>query len=156
MRSPRTWVLPAAVALVSLAPVLHAQTVDDGVMMRHGSLCTGFMYTHDRWDEYWEGELKRVNGNIGAITTETLAWTGIYGITGRLNVLASVPYVWTSPSQGVLRGQHGFQDFSFAAKYNLLQTAFTSKGSLRTILVAQAGGPIGNYTPDYFPLSLGS
>ena len=30
------------------------------------------------------------------------------------------------------------------------------KGSLRTILVAEGGGPIGDYTPDYYPLSLGS
>ena len=44
---------------------LHAQTVDDGLMMAKRELLTGNVYTHDSWDKYWEGTLKRQNGNIG-------------------------------------------------------------------------------------------
>ena len=50
------------------------------------TLCTGFLYTHDSWDQYWEGTLKRGNGNIGTVTTQSVAWMGNYGITDRLNV----------------------------------------------------------------------
>jgi hypothetical protein len=135
-----------------LAPALsHAQTIDDTLMMKKGGLCTGFVYSHDRWEDYWEGELKRRNGNIGAITTQSITWMGTYGVTDRFNVIAMLPYVSTSPSQGVLRGQHGLQDVTIAAKYRVLQTS-----SLRGFLVASVGGPVSDYSPDLLPLSLGS
>jgi len=81
---------------------------------------------------------------------------GVYGVTDRLNVIAMLPYVWTSPSQGVLSGMSGFQDLTLAAKYNLLETAFTKAGSLRTIVGASVGVPVTAYTPDFQPLSIGS
>jgi hypothetical protein len=154
-----TWTLGTRLLLFALLAVpgapLSAQTVDDGVMMAKHDLCTGFLYQHDRWDRYWEGTLKRDNGNIGAITTQSVTWVADYGITGRLNVLAMVPYVWTDASQGVLSGMSGFQDVTLAAKYSLLTTDFTSAGSLRTIVVASAGAPVSDYTPDFLPLSIG-
>jgi hypothetical protein len=134
---------------------LHAQTIDDGVMMPQKNLCTGFLYTHDSWTDYWEGALKRQNGNIGRITTQSVAWMGNYGITDRLNVIATVPYVWTDASQGVLHGMSGFQDLTVAAKYDLLETAFTSRGSLRAIVVAAAGTPMTDYIADFQPLAIG-
>ena len=147
--------LLALVLAVSGAPA-RAQTIEDGLMMPRNNLCTGFLYTHDRWEKYWEGSLKRINGNIGTITTETLSWMGNYGVTDRLNVIAMVPYVKTSASQGVLHGMKGFQDITVAAKYHLLETDFTKHGTLRTIVVATAGAPLTDYTPDFMPLSIGS
>jgi hypothetical protein len=144
-----------AVALLA-SPSLGAQTLEDGVMMRGKALCTGFLYTHESWDHYWEGTLKRDNGNIGTLTTQSVAWFGNYGITDRLNVIAMVPYVWTGASQGVLMGQDGFQDMTLAAKFRLLQTAFTSRGSLNAIVVGSLGAPTSDYTPDFYPLSIGS
>jgi len=55
----------------------------------------------------------------------------------------------------VLQGQSGMQDLSVALKFKLLETPFTSAGSLRTILVATAGTPLSDYTPDFLPLSIG-
>ena len=49
---------PFALALLACAR-LGAQTIEDGVMMPATALCTGFIYTHDSWDRYWEGTLKR-------------------------------------------------------------------------------------------------
>jgi hypothetical protein len=135
---------------------LGAQTIDDSLMMPRNNFCTGFMYQHDSWDRYWEGSLKRGNGNIGQITTQNVSWMGNYGITNRLNVIAMLPYVWTNASQGVLLGMKGVQDLTVAVKYNVLDTAFTSRGSLRTFVAASAGAPIGDYTPDFLPLSIGS
>ena len=111
------------------------------------TLCTGFLYAHDSWDEYWEGTLKRANGNIGTVTTQSVAWMGTYGITDRLNAIAMLPYVWTGASQGVLQGQSGFQDLSVALKFKLLETPFTSAGSLRAILAATAGTPLATTRP---------
>jgi hypothetical protein len=146
----------ACVLLASSTVPVRSQTIDDGLMMPKKNLCTGFLYTHDSWDQYWEGSLKRGNGNIGTLTTQSLAWMGNYGITDRLNVIALVPYVWTGASQGVLHGMSGFQDLTVAAKYNLLETGFTRHGSLLAIAVASAGVPLGDYTPDFLPLSIGS
>ena len=56
------------------------------------------------WTEYWEGELKRENGNIGSVTTQSLMWFGNYGITDKINVMAMVPYMKTEASQGTLAG----------------------------------------------------
>ncbi len=92
--------------------IASAQTLTDGLMMPKKDLCTGFIYTHDKWDEYWEGELKRENENIGAVTTQTLMWMGTHGITDKINVIAMLPYVKTEASQGTLSGMEGVQDLS--------------------------------------------
>lgn len=146
---------PFVITLLACSPLV-AQTVDDGVMMPGRALCTGFLYTHDSWEEYWEGTLKRTNGNIGTVSTDSVAWFGNYGITDRLNLIATVPYVWTNASQGVLKGQQGFQDLTLAAKFRLLEAAFTSHGRLSAIVVGSLGGPTSDYTPDFYPLSIGS
>jgi hypothetical protein len=144
------------VLLALTAAGVSAQTIEDSVMMRKNSLCTAVLYSNDRWESYWEGPLKRVNGNIGRITTQSVSGMVDYGVTDRLNVIAALPYVWAAASQGVLHGVSGWQDLTVAAKFNLLETDFTHSGSLRTIVAVAAGTPIGDYTPDYYPLSLGS
>jgi hypothetical protein len=125
-------------------------------MLPRHILFTGNVYTHDSWDQYWEGTHERVNGNLGTVTTLTDTWSANYGVTSRLNVIATIPYVWTNASQGVLRGMQGYQDITMAAKYNFLERPFTKYGSLRSIAVVSAGIPLTNYTPDFQPLSLGT
>lgn len=147
--------LCALLIVFGSAPVLRAQTIRDGLMMGRNSFCTGFMYSHESWDQYWEGSLKRVNGNIGTLTTQSVSWVGNYGVTDRLNVIAMTPYMWTNASQGTLRGMSGFQDVTVAAKYKLLDTALTDKGRLRTILLASAGTPMTDYVPDFQPMAIG-
>jgi hypothetical protein len=153
----RAWIpLLAAVALTVATPgSARAQTPDDGVMLAKGELFTGDIYTHDAWDEYWEGSLKRDNGNIGTLTTQSHTFLGVYGVTDRLNVLANVPYVWTEASQGVLHGLNGMQDLSILAKYSVVQREETPVGSLRILAVGGGAFPLTDYTPDFQPLSIG-
>ena len=157
VRRPR--ILPGplvAVALLTwLAVPLDAQTIDDGVMMGRNSLFAGDVYTHDSWNLYWEGTLKRDNENIGTLTAQSNLLFGNYGVTDRLNVIAAAPYVWTRASQGVLHGMEGFQDITLAAKYSLIEKPSTRLGSLRVIGVASGGLPLTDYTPDFLPLSIG-
>jgi len=49
----------------------------------------------------------------------------------------------------------GVQDFVLAAKYQLLTTPFTNRGTLRAIVAGAACLPASNYTPDFLPLSIG-
>lgn len=119
------------------------------------NLFTGFVYSHDSWSEYWEGSLKRTNGNIGTVTTQANSWFANYGITNRWNVLATAPYIWTNASKGVLRGMSGFQDLTLAVKYSFYEKKL-EKGTLRAIGVVAASAPLTDYTPDFLPLSIGS
>lgn len=133
-----------------------AQTIDDGIMLEKGGLLAGGVFTHDRWDEYWEGTLRRNNGNIGTLTTNTNVWVANYGLTRKLNIIGTVPHVWTSASRGVLHDASGFQDLTLAAKYSFFDRAATRIGSVRAIAVVSAGIPMSDYTPDFYPLSIGS
>jgi hypothetical protein len=142
--------------LLSLATPLGAQTIDDSLMMPGKQLCTGFTFTRDSWSRYWEGTLERSNGNIGTVTTQQVSWVASYGVTDRLNVIAMLPYVWTEASQGVLHGMHGLQDATVALKYQFLTKAVTEHGSLRAFAVASFATPVSDYTPDFYPLSIGS
>ena len=102
----------------SLSATLPAQTIDDGIMVARHGLLVGDLYSHDSWDQYWEGTLKRTNGNLGTVTTQTNIWVAAFGITDRLNLIANIPYVDTRTSQGVLHGMRGLQDITVAATYN--------------------------------------
>ena len=121
-----------AVALTVVRPgSARAQTIDDGVMMAKGELFTGALYTYDQWDRYLEGGLKRDNGNIGTLTTQSNTVVGVYGVTHRLNLLSNLPYIWTEASRGVLHGMNGVQDLSIAAN-----TACSSASTLRSVRCA--------------------
>jgi hypothetical protein len=140
--------------LLTTAP-LPGQAPDDGRLLAHRVLSTGIEYAHESWSRYWEGTLARDNGNIGTLTTQHVAWVAGYGLTDRLTLLAAVPYVWTHASQGPLHGMRGVQDVTLAAKYELLATPFTDRGTVHAIVVATAGVPASDYTPDFLPLSIG-
>ena len=150
----RVCVVFAIAALWSAAA--RAQTVDDGIMLTKGTLVAGQVYSHDDWTEYWEGELKRSNGNIGTLTTQSNHWFGNYGVSDRLNVMGSVPYVWTRASQGVLHEMHGVQDLTLAGKYSFWEVPASPIGSIKAIAVLSAGLPLTDYSPDFQPLSIGS
>lgn len=134
---------------------MRAQTIDDGMLVPRRSLNAGVLYAHQSWSEYWEGTLKRANGNIGTVTTQSFTWALGYGVTDRLSVMALLPYVWTDASQGPLHGMSGVQDVTLAAKYQVLSTPLTDRGTLRALVGGAAGFPASNYTPDFLPLSIG-
>jgi hypothetical protein len=141
--------------LIILCSFAHSQTIDDGIMLSRGTICTGFLYTHDAWNQYWEGELDRTNGNLGTVTTQTVDYTANYGVFSRLNVIGSLPYVWTHASQGVLHGQSGLQDITLAAKYKLLDFPLKNDSGIKVFAVVSGSIPLTNYSPDFQPLSIG-
>jgi len=133
-----------------------AQTSDDELMIPKRTLAAGLFYAHDSWDQYWEGTLKRTNGNIGTLTTQSTTLIGAYGVTERLGLIASLPYIRTHASQGVLHDLGGFQDLNLTAKFRLLGTGPTRHGALNAFVAARAAVPVGDYTPDFYPLSIGT
>jgi hypothetical protein len=151
----RAGVLCGAVLALGASP-LRAQSLDDAIFMDRRILCAGLMYTNEQWDRYWEGSLKRENGNIGTLTTQQTSLMAAYGVTNRINVIVSLPYVSTRASQGVLDGQRGAQDLSVGIKFNALSTPLTSAGTLHAIGIISVSTPVSDYTPDFMPMSIGS
>jgi hypothetical protein len=112
------------------------------------------MYQHDTWNEYWEGSLKRENLNIGKFTGQNVMWYGVYGVTPKLNVMASLPYVANKVSMGTLMPMSGLQDLMIAAKYKLIE-AEAGPGKLYIFGGASFSTPLSDYSPDFLPISLG-
>lgn len=125
-------------------------------MMPRRMVSIGLTYAHDSWDRYWEGRLKRSNGNIGTLTTRSVTLVTGYGITDRLGVTATLPYVRTEASQGVLHGLEGIQDLSIALKYRVLTATSSRHGSVSAFVAGMAAVPMSDYTPDFMPLSIGT
>lgn len=131
-----------------------AQMPTDAIMMARGQLCVAATYTHDTWDEYWEGTLKRVNGNVGTLTRQTIAPMFALGLTDRINILGALPWVSTEASGGQLKGVSGFQDFGIWIKATAIQGKTTDAGFTFHPVVGLTF-PVSNYLEDYSPLSLG-
>lgn len=131
-----------------------AQTDLDAILMNKSQFCSGFLYNHSSWDNYWEGTLKRTNENIGTITTQSVMYMATYGITNDLNVIAGAPYVWTNASAGTMKGMHGVQDISAFVKWRALNKSYGSN-KLSLFLIGGVSSPLSNYVIDYLPLSLG-
>ena len=125
-------------------------------MIPKKTLMMGVVYAHDSWDQYWEGTLKRANGNIGTLTTQSTTLVGAYGVTERLGLMATLPYIQTHASQGVLHDLKGFQDLSISAKLRLFGTGPGSHGAFNAFIVGTGAIPVGKYTPDFYPLSIGT
>jgi hypothetical protein len=148
--------LLSAITVLSLGALspLVAQTPSDAIMMKKNEICFAFMYDQGKWDQYWEGTTLITNENIGTFTRSTYAVMVAYGITDKLNVLLTTPYVKTKSSGGQLAGVQGFQDINIGVKYEVIKKDF-GKHRVSALAVAQFGTPMTNYLSDYMPYSLG-
>jgi hypothetical protein len=146
------WMIFAAVCVSSAG----AQTMDGTSMLSKRTLIAGVFYSHDSWDQYWEGTLKRTNGNIGTLTTKSITLVGGYAVTDRLALMATLPYIRTHASQGVLHDMSGYQDLALSARFRLLTTGPTEHGTFSAVVAGVAAIPTSDYTPDFYPLSIGT
>lgn len=131
-----------------------AQTDMDAIMMNKHQFCQGFTYDYSSWDHYWEGTFKRDNANLGTVSTQMLMYMPNFGITNNLNVMASVPYVWTKASQGTLHGLKGFQDLSLVVKWRPFTTS-VGKNHFSFFALGGFSTPLTNYVIDFLPMSIG-
>ena len=131
-----------------------AQTEMDGLFMMKKLNCVGVTYTGSSWKNYWEGTFKRDNANLGKVSNNNVMINNNYGITDKLNVIFTVPYIKTKATAGQLAGQKGIQDLSLFVKWAAKEKQF-KKSILKSILVGGVSFPLTKYTPDLLPLSLG-
>lgn len=143
--------LCASLGILSIA---HAQTPLDGLMMPKGEICIALQYDQGTWDRYWEGSTIRVNQNIGTFTRQMGLPMLVGGITDKVNVILSLPYVKTAASGGQLTGVQGIQDLGLSVKALLLEKSI-GKGKLTGFSNLSFSTPASNYLADYMPFSLG-
>lgn len=148
----RLWII--IIALAAMSGPAYAQTDIDGLMMEKNAFCVGPMYGYSSWKNYWEGTMKRENLNLGRVSTQMYSLMGIYGITRKVNVLFSAPYVKTKASAGTLHGMEGIQDLSLFVKWRPFQIRL-GDGRLSLFGLAGVSLPLTNYVCDYLPLSIG-
>jgi hypothetical protein len=138
-----------------LAPLfMTSQTEIDGIMMSKNNFCFGAVYQYSSWDEYWEGTFKRENLNLGTVSTKSIAIMGNYGVSDKLNIIFSLPYVETKASAGTMGGQKGLQDLSLTIKYMPIEKTI-GKATYSLYALGSFSTPISNYSADYLPLSIG-
>jgi hypothetical protein len=140
---------------IFLTTKIFAQTEMDGLLMEKNLFCVGATYGKINWKNYWEGTFKRENLNLGKVSNSTTMINGNYGITNKLNVIFTLPYIKTKASAGQLAGQKGIQDLSLYLKWVGYTKQF-KKSILKGILVGGVSIPLGKYTPDLLPLSIGA
>jgi hypothetical protein len=137
------------------ARAVCAQTLEDAEMLQRHEVHATAMYATDSWSEYWEGTLQRSNGNIGTVTTRSIDVNVGIGVTDRLTVIGSLPYVRTDASQGVLHGMSGRQDLTLLAKYRVANPLIAGRARLKVLAVGGVSTPTSDYTPDFLPMSIG-
>jgi len=154
--SPRFIGLATTLTLSLLgARVTSAQTLEDAELLQRREVHATVMFGSDAWSEYWEGTLRRSNGNVGTVTTRSVALNAGVGVTERLTVIGALPYVWTEASQGVLHGMSGRQDFTLLAKYRVANPRIAGRARLKVLAVGALSTPTSDYTPDFQPMSIG-
>jgi hypothetical protein len=127
-----------------------AQMPNDAIYMSKKTICIAGVYGQSTWKSYWEGSLKRENFNIGTQTTRSVMVMPAIGISRRVNVILSLPYVWTSTSAGNLMGQRGIQDLAAWLKVKAVE-----RGGFSLNAIVGGSIPLGNYVPDFLPMSIG-
>lgn len=140
--------------IAALPLITKAQTDADAIMMSKNVLCSGVMYQHNSWDEYWEGTFKRNNENLGTVSTNMIGVMGNYGISHNLNVLFNVPYLQTKASDGVMGGLQGIQDLSMWIKWRPVHHKMGT-GKLSIYALGGFSVPTNDYVADYLPFSIG-
>ena len=141
-------------ASMGVITITHAQTPLDGLMMPKGEICIALQYDQVIWDRYWEGSTIRVNQNIGNFTRQMGMPMIVGGITDKVNVIFSLPYVKTAASAGQLTGVQGIQDLGISVKALFLEKSI-GKGKLTGFSNLSFSTPASNYLSDYMPFSLG-
>lgn len=100
------------------------QKITDHIFLPKHYFSPEFSYEHASFKNYWEVKYLRDNQTVGTIVRTEVRPTLAYGISDRLNVYATMPFIQKEskkPNGGFLDEAHGMQDLSLGAKYQVLE-----------------------------------
>lgn len=134
--------------------VSHAQTLVDGFMRGAGNATVALSYSSESYDEFWKGTTLVREPNLGTIKTQSVSLFASVGIFDYLDVVASLPYISTTASEGYWSSQNGMQDLAVSIKYRPLKHIVEDVGTVSAVLAAGIATPTSNYIPDA-PVAIG-
>ena len=156
MKTLKTIGLKGLLIILLHYPLLAiSQTDQDALMMKPKKLCVAALYASNSWTNYWEGNFKRDNANIGRLSTQTAMLMLNYGLNKNVNILASVPYIATKASVGTLSGLSGVQDVSLFVKWKPLAKSL-GKQKFSLFAVGGFSTPTNDYNIDFTPVAIGN
>ncbi|RZS95754.1 transporter [Cecembia calidifontis] len=144
-----------AILYLNHIPQTRAQMPFDEIMMPKGEICFAGIYENGKWNQYWEGDYLRENANIGTLTRQMFMPMVAMGLTKKINIIASLPYISTEASGGTQVGQSGIQDLNVSMKVDWLQHRVGS-GRILFLTNTHFSTPVGTYLSDYMPFSIGA
>jgi hypothetical protein len=130
--------------------LLKAQSLNDGIYMPKRNFCGGITLMQDQFENYWEGTTKRKNANMGTMSMKGIGIMSNYGIMDNLNIIASLPYLQTKASAGVMSGISGLQDLTLGLKYKVLKIK-----DLSANIIIGGTIPTNDYVAAY-PMAIGT
>ena len=142
--------------ILIMHPILaFSQTDQDALMMEPNKLCVAAVYSTNSWTNYWEGNFKRNNANIGQLSSQSAMLMLNYGLNRNINILASVPYIANKANAGTLSGLSGVQDISLFVKWKPLLKSF-GKQKVSFFAVGGFTTPSNDYNIDFTPVAIGN
>lgn len=156
MKTLKSKSLKVLFIILLLHPLLAiSQTDQDALMMEPKKLCIAAVYSTNSWTNYWEGNFKRNNANIGRLSSQTAMLMLNYGLNKNINILASVPYIANKANAGTLSGLSGVQDISLFVKWKPLVKSY-GKQKISVFAVGGFTTPSNDYNIDFTPIAIGS
>ncbi|GEO04136.1 hypothetical protein AAE02nite_18000 [Adhaeribacter aerolatus] len=126
----------------------------DGFMKGKGNSSVAFSYSYESYDTYFVGGTSTQNANLGTITTRSLSFYGVAGLTDKLDAIIALPYIKATADQGFWQDQKGFQDGAFYLKYNAYEQKLGNLGSLSLMVAGGISTPFSPYIADA-PVAIG-
>ena len=152
--------LSLSIMAMAITSTANAQGLLDGFAPKKNELSVTASYTNSTFDEFYVGTDKVDVPVHEEISQDIISLYAKYGITDRLSVVLSVPYISADNDSGLadpVNGENsisGVQDISVALKYTT--ASFDLKGNnLDFITGLTANIPTNDYEPNGI-LSLGS
>lgn len=99
----------------------------------HGDVALSF--THETYDQFWVGEMKVSDPGVGEVKTRSISLWMAYGVTDRLTVFGSLPFVNADSDGAGGFHERDLQDITFLGAYRLLEVG----ESVRSRLVGALG-----------------
>lgn len=118
-------------------PQLFSQGAIDGYMKAHKETDFAFTYSYEKYNIYYFGTEKQ---DI-SLTTQTMSLFIAHGLNKRMNLIVSIPYIWTGPQT------KNFQDAIVSIKYLSKRNQY-EHGKLSRITAFGFSFPISGYESD--------
>ncbi|MEM7548688.1 MAG: transporter [Bacteroidota bacterium] len=127
---------------------VQAQNLINGFSVGKGNFNFSSSYTYETFDELIvEDEVRDISTTLGEFDVNSISLYGEYGITDRLDVIATLPYIITIADNGMREiREEGFQDMSLFLKYAFYRRD-TENTSLNVVGAVGYSFPVSDYDP---------